>query len=143
MGKYVVVRNALIQETLAQPYTPGKKELEPFKSFALKHGLPYKIHEHPEEFQLAEVHMTESDLWICIEGLVEFVVGGKLGENPWFFEKDCVQNPHEIRSNVVYDGNMIFLDPGDHLWIPPGTPHMHRGYNKARSWIYKIPVAGK
>ncbi len=136
---YVFTSKKLIDETLAVPHTSGKKELEPFKSFAITNNLPYKIHEHPEEFQLAEVHLTEADEWICICGRVEFVVGGSFKGDAWILERDGIKNPNEIRAKSIEDGETIFLQQDDHLFIDSGVPHMHRGFGGARSWIYKIP----
>ena len=140
MDCYVFVSRELIEDTLAVTYTQGKKELEPFKTFAKTQGLPYKIHQHPEVFQLAEVHLTEGDDWVCLEGEVEFIVGGVLKEQTWLVEKDGIVNPNEIRSKEIEGGTTIWLHSVEHLWIPAGTPHMHRSISRARSFIYKIPM---
>jgi mannose-6-phosphate isomerase-like protein (cupin superfamily) len=137
---YVFIPVELIEATLMTPHTPGKKELEPLKSFAIEHNLPFKIHEHPGEFGMAEVHMAEDDVWVCIRGAVEFIVGGTLKGDTWFLEKDNIPNPNEIRAAGIENGNTVMLKNGDYLVIPVGIPHMHRGTGQARSLIWKIPV---
>ncbi len=138
--KWVVVRSERIRETLAVVHTPGKKELEPFKSFADQHGLPFKVHEHPQEFGPAEVHLNEADAWVCLEGDVEFLVGGSLEGETSFLVRGGVTNRNEIRGRTITGAETVHLKAGDHLFIPAGVPHQHRGIGQARSFIYKIPM---
>ena len=58
----------------------GKNLLEPLKSMAIKHSLPFKILEDHQVINDAEVHMNQGDLWYCLEGEVKFVYGGALVE---------------------------------------------------------------
>lgn len=98
----------------------GKKMLEPFKSWFRKE-LPFGIMEDFEfEKSDAEVHKLEGDLWLCLEGEVEFICGGELVES-WV--KDAKGN--ELGGKGIRGGSKTLLKPGDWLWIPSGEPHLH------------------
>ncbi len=62
---------------------------------------------------LAEVHAKEADLWLGLEGEIEFIV----------------------------DGKKIIVRKGDWLYIPAGVPHQHnKPAGTARLAIIKIPA---
>jgi len=99
----------------------GKKMLEPFKS-SFKKELPFGIIEDFEYQKIeAEVHKHEGDLWLGLEGEVEFICGGELVES-WV--KDGAGG-NELGGKDIKGGEKVVLKPGDWLWIPPGEPHMH------------------
>lgn len=140
-SSYVVVRKAEINETLAIPPSPGKKSLEPFKSFAKERGLPFEILEDSQVLDNeAEVHTHESDLWLCLEGSITFICGGELVD-PWVKKNsDGSENPRQLKAKVIRDGDEVVLQAGDWLWVPAGVPHQHRCANTARLVIAKIPI---
>ena len=141
MNKEVFVSGNQINETLAIKPVTGKKNLEPFLSFAKENKLPFSILEDYQVLESnAEVHTKEADLWLCLEGEVTFICGGELVE-PWFNKlPDGSDNQDEIRSKQINNGEISILHGGDWLWIPAGVPHKHTALNIARLVIIKIPV---
>ncbi len=128
-----------IDETLATAPTPGKKLLEPFKTFSKEHNLPFNILEDKEISNDPEIHMHEADLWYCLEGEVTFVHGGTMVE-PFFKKKpDGTENPNEIGAKSIQGGTEVVMHPGDWLWIPAGEPHQHICSVLTRLMIIKIP----
>lgn len=140
MDKCVLVRKEEINKTLATPPTPGKKLLEPLKSFSTASKLPFNILEDKEVLNNeAEVHKHEGDLWLCLEGEVKFMYGGEMVE-PWVKKNaDGSENQNEIKAKEIKNGTEAVLKPGDWLWIPPGEPHQHNCAGVARLAIIKIP----
>ena len=113
----------------------GKRQLEPFKKLLADKKLPFSIIEDHEATELeSEVHKTEGDLWVCLEGEAEFVYGGEMIE-PWTREG---YKGNEIAGKGLRGGTTISFKPGDWLWIPPGQPHMHTAKNTVRMAIIKI-----
>jgi mannose-6-phosphate isomerase-like protein (cupin superfamily) len=140
MDKPLYVPKEKIDETLAVAVTQGKKNLEPFKTFAKENNLPFSILEDSQiTDNEAEIHKLEADLWFCMEGEVTFVVGGEMVE-PWSkINADGTTNDNEIKSKQIKDGEVHVLKPGDWLWIPAGVPHQHNTESTARLVIIKIP----
>ena len=139
--KCVLVRKEVFDETLATAPTKGKHLLEPLKSIASENKLPLMgILEDTEVTNEAEIHHHEGDLWLCLEGEVEFIYGGELIE-PWFKKlPDGSEDRREVKAKEIKNGTREILKPGDWLWIPAGRPHVHNkldGY--ARLVIIKIP----
>lgn len=133
----VFVSGAFIDATLAGRPTRGKNLLEPMKSFAVEHGLPFKILEvHESEYE-AEVHRTVCDLWCCLEGEASFTCGGELialrRKDP-----DGHEDPNELRGVGIRGGRGVTLHPGDWLWIPAGEPHQHTTKGTARLLIVRL-----
>ena len=111
-AKAVIISKGRIARTLKTRPEKGVRLLEPFKSFARANNLPINILEDRAVRGQMEVHRTEADLWLCLEGKPSFTVGGK----------------------------RVVLHPGDWLWIPPGVAHAHAAAKTARLAIVKIPA---
>ena len=142
MNKIAFIQSSVIAETLAQAPVQGKRLLEPLKRLAVELGAPINILEdHQALTNEAEVHTREGDLWHCLEGEVEFQVGGEMVE-PWFKKlADGSENRREIKAKKIAGAERHVLKPGDWLWIPPGVPHTHRASGTARLYIIKIPAS--
>jgi len=126
-------------KTLATPATQGAKQLEPFKSFSVEHGLPFAILEDHAVRNDAEVHMEMADLWVCLEGNVTFIVDGELKEPKRRLNADGSENEKELYATEIVNGRTIEFRPGDWLWIPAGQPHQHMCDGTVRMMIIKIP----
>lgn len=139
-NKCVLVRKEEIDKTLATVPTQGKKLLEPLKSLAAANKLPFNILEDKEVLNNeAEIHKHEGDLWLCLEGEVKFIYGGKLVD-PWAKKLlDGRVDDREWKAKEIRGGTEAVLKPGDWLWIPPGEPHQHQCPGTARLVIIKIP----
>lgn len=134
-----VVRKADIAKTLKTKPANGKRLLEPLKSIAATHALPFNILEDKNVANDAEVHTREGDLWYCLEGSVTFICGGKMVA-PWHGKSaDGTDNPNELKARKIKGGKEMVLKPGDWLWIPAGVPHSHHTKGTARLVIIKIP----
>lgn len=116
----------------------GKNLLEPLKSKADTHGLPFKILEDHKVVNEAEVHVNQGDLWCCIEGNPTFVYGGAMVEPRVKIRKDGTKDTNELFAKEISGGTTIVLKPGDWLWIPAGEPHQHSCPDTARLIIIKI-----
>jgi len=137
--KSFVVRKADIAKTLKTKPTDGKRLLEPLKSIVAAHTLPMNILEDKNVVNDAEVHTHESDLWLCLEGVVTFTCGGTM-VRPWHGKRaDGTENPNELKAKTIKGGKKMVLKPGDWLWIPAGVPHSHSAKGTARLVIVKIP----
>lgn len=131
--KFCLFKKEEVDKILASGPEVGKRML--FKS----NNLPVGILEDKEVINDAEVHMTEGDLWQCLEGEVTFICGGEL-VGPWFGkDKDGHENKNELKAKEIKGGTEIILKPGDWLWIPAGEPHQHKTPRTARLAIVKIP----
>lgn len=137
---YVYVPKWQVNEALALPSAQGKTVLEPFKSLMKSQGAPFVIVEdaHVSD-NVAEVHMREADVWMCLEGEAWFKVGGELLD-PVPAMKNGVSNPDELRSKDIRDAESLVLKPGDWLWVPAGVPHQHGCQQVARLMVMKIPL---
>ena len=135
----VFIPKSVTDETLAVAPTPGKRLLEPFKSASGSSAI--YILEDCEIDNEFEVHRHEADLWICLEGEVEFEVGGELVE-PWAKKlPDGKEDTREIKAKPgSAQGTIKYtLHAGDVLLVPAGQPHTHRTKTHARLYVTKIP----
>lgn len=139
--KAVYVPKDQVTETLTIPPTPGKKLLEPFKTFSQSQALPFNILEDHQLLENdAEIHMHEADLWLCLEGEVTFTCDGEM-ENPWYKKlPDGTEDRREIKAKSIRHGSTYVLKPGDWLWIPAGVPHQHTCPGTTRLMIIKVPL---
>ncbi|MDP3772321.1 MAG: hypothetical protein Q8Q94_03035 [bacterium] len=128
-----------IDAALAQSPAEGKRMLEPIRTLTTAAGMPLNILEDSHTNNLAEVHRTISDLWLCLEGEATFIHGGALVE-PRVKEKNGVRNENELLAASIHGGTETIMHPGDWLWIPAGTPHQHQAIGTARLAIIKIPA---
>jgi len=134
-----LIRKEVIDETLKAEPTAGKKLLEPLKSLAAENSLPINILEDKDVVNDAEVHKHEGDLWLCLEGEVNFIYGGELVD-PWAKKNpDGTLDERELKAKEIKGGTEVILNPGDWLWIPAGKPHQHKCNGVARLAIIKIP----
>ncbi len=133
------IPKSVTDETLAVPPTQGKHILEPFKSAS--GGSMTFILEDCAVDNKCEVHRHEADLWTCLQGEVEFEVGGELIEPFVRKHADGSKDGMEVRSNPgnIRGGTKYTLRPGDILFIPAGVPHAHRTQSTARLYVTKIP----
>ncbi len=135
----VLVRKEDVEKTLSIPSEQGKRLLEPLKTFAKEHSLPLNILEDNNVENEAEIHTHEDDLWMCLEGEVTFVYGGRM-VNPWFKKNaDGTEDQKEMKAKEISGGKEVLLKAGDWLYIPAGEPHSHRTKGVARLVIIKIP----
>lgn len=140
MNRCVLINKERIDETLISLPTPGKKLLEPLKSFANEHGLPLKILEDNTIINEAEVHTHEGDLWQCLEGEPKFICGGEMVDPLAKKNADGTIDERELKSREIRGGTEVILKPGDWLWIPAGEPHQHFCDGTTRLIIIKIPL---
>lgn len=135
----VFIPKSVTDETLAVPATQGKHILEPFKSAS---GIAKTyILEDVAVDNKCEVHRNEADLWTCLEGEVEFDVGGELVDPYERKHPDGSRDEFEVRSapGNIRGAARYTLRPGDLLFIPAGVPHAHRTKGTARLYFTKIP----
>lgn len=136
----VFIPRSQVDAALSEKPEQGKRLLKPPKSIWQTQGMPINVLEDHSVSNDAEVHRHEADLWICLQGEVEFVVGGEM-VNPWAKE---LQNggidDREIKAREIRDGTSYILHEGDILWIPAGEPHLHKTDGTARLYIIKIPT---
>lgn len=134
----VFIPKSVTDETLAVPATQGKHILEPFKSAAK--GSDTYILEDVAVDNKCEVHRNEADLWTCLEGEVEFDVGGELVDAYERKHPDGSKDEFEVRSapGNIRGAARYILRPGDLLFIPAGVPHAHRTQGTARLYFTKI-----
>ena len=118
----------------------GKSMLEPLKSLASEHGLPFKILEDHEVVNEAEIHRILGDLWYCLEGEATFIHGGELIEPRVKVRKDGTTDENELLAKEISGGTEVAMKPGDWLWIPAGVAHQHSSPGTARFMIIKIPA---
>lgn len=130
--KSVLIKKSEIDRTLSNEPTEGKKLLEPLKSIAGSKNFPANILENKNIVNKGEVHERESDLWICLEGEVIFICGGKL-KNP------ILVRDGEWQAEEIEGGTEMILYPSDWLWVPAGELHQHKTTGVARLVIIKIP----
>lgn len=143
MSKCVFIQKKYIDETLATPQEQGKRLIEPLKTFSRENAVPFNILEDKEITNDAEIHKHEADLWLCLEGEVQFIYGGELVD-PWVHKNaDGTENTNELKAKTIRDGTETILHPGDWLWIPAGEPHQHICAGVARLAIIKIPKTPK
>jgi len=137
----IYITKEQIDETLRSTPTLGKKLLEPLKSLAEKHKLPFNILENQNvNDNIAEIHHETGDLWHCLEGECVFVHGGEMVD-PLFKENaDGTKDEKEVRAKSIINGTEVVLKAGDWLWIPPGQPHVHnQPEGTTRLVVIKIP----
>lgn len=138
----IFISRDLIDETLRQAPYQGKHLVDPFKSFAASQGLPFNILEDcdvPKWGNDSEVHCHEADLWLGLDGKVNFVYGGKMDGKKWAKSlQDRGVDNRELKSERIADGTESVLKRGDWIFIPEGQPHTH--YGSGRMIIIKIPA---
>ena len=134
----VLIQKKIIDETLANEPTKGKKLLEPLKSAASDGKAPVNILETKNVNSDAEVHKKTNDLFYCLEGEVTFICGGEMID-VWVKEKDGIPNENELGGKDIKGGTEYILKSGDWLWILAGEPHKQICQGLARLIIIKIP----
>lgn len=138
MSSYFVVKKETVVQTLATPPISGGGFLEPFTTEAIKNSFPMKILEDVCQTRDAEIHLHESDLWICLEGTANFVCGGHLA-NPQFRQlPNNTENKNELYASEIVGGDKVVLEAGEYLYIPAGVPHQHGSTGVVRLGIIKI-----
>ena len=137
--KAVFISKNQLGETLATTVAPGKRLLEPFKSFSSTNGLPFNSLEDCQVENDAEVHWHEADLWLCLEGEVTFICDGEMDNPSYRILPDGSEDQREIKAKFIRGGATYILHSGDWLWIPAGVPHQHTCSGSARLMIIKIP----
>ena len=136
----VLVRKEEINAVCAVAPKDGKTVLEPFRSFAREHGLPFVILEDSRALANdAEAHRTNGDLWFCLEGEAEFTYGGKMVDPRVKERKDGTRDENELLAHEITSGTEVLMKQGDWLWIPAGVPHQHRAKGVVRFAVIKIP----
>ncbi len=144
MNTVVHITKKQVEETLAVTSTPGKKSLEPFRTFAKENNLPIKIIEnHQTENNEAEVHMREADLWFCLEGEVTFRCGGELIEPRHVKQSNGNDDPNELKAKLMHGGTEHVLRQGEWLWVSAGVPHQDSSSGTARLILIKVPLSNQ
>ncbi len=138
-NKSVLITSDNVKGILAQASVPGKRLLDPLKSFSKSNGMPINILEDKIVDNDAEVHTHEADIWHCLEGEVIFVVGGEMVDPRPKDNKDGTFDNRELKSKEIKGGTEVPMKAGDWLWIPAGEPHKHKTDGTARLVIIKIP----
>lgn len=140
-GKYMSfsIPKSIIDACLTNPPAEGKNTLEPLKSLAREYDLPINILEDTNVVNKVEVHVYESDIWLCLEGEAKFLLGGKMVDQYDRIKPDGTVDDRELRAKALSGAKEIILKPGDWLWIPAGEPHQHGAEGTARLVIIKIP----
>lgn len=135
----IFIPKSVTDETLAVPATQGKHLLEPFKSASGNPAI-YLLEDSAVDNNF-EVHRSEADLWICLQGEVEFEVGGELVNPRLRVRSDGSIDDLEIKADPgnIRGATKHILQRGDILFIPAGVPHAHRTQGTARLYIIKIP----
>ena len=134
-----LIKKSDIGETLQNEPKQGKNILEPIKTLARERAISYNILEDTNVTNDAEVHLHEADLWNCLQGEVEFTLGGELKNGMHRKDANGNENPNELFAKEIIGGEKITLTAGDWLWIPAGEPHQHSAKGTARLVIVKIP----
>jgi len=137
--EWVLVRKEDIEDSLRNNPSEGSKMLEPFNAFKKEHNLPFGIIEDSNVTDLARVHKNKGELWHCLEGDPVFICGGSLS-NP-SFEKDSFGNDieNELISDLIREGEEVFLKAGDWIWIPAGVVHQRKCERTVRLIVIEIP----
>ncbi len=138
MKKAVHIPHSLIDASLKASPTDGKKLLEPLKAFSNEHKAPIHVLENHNKSNPSEIHVTEADLWIVLEGTPEFIVGGTIVNGKAKVRKDGTTDDNEILGDGIDGGETYLLGPGDILYIPASVPHLHRSEGTVRMYIIKI-----
>ncbi len=128
-----------LDETTSVVPQNGKRLLEPLKTLSLAHEAPIHILEDVDVQNAPEIHLKESDLWICISGNPTFIVGGTMVDGVMQKRSDGMENPDELTGKSIEGGTRYELQAGDMLFIPAGIPHAHAAQGSARLYIIKIP----
>src|SRR3989338_7740275 len=130
-----------VKKTLAASPTIGKKLLEPLKEIAKNNNLPFNILEdHQLTANDAEVHQREADLWLCLEGKVDFVCDGEMVE-PWYKKlADGSEDRHEVKAKYIRGGTTYVLKPGAWWGSQTVVPNKLIRAGSGRLVIIKIPA---
>ena len=117
----------------------AKQMLEPLKTLATEHNVPFNVIELIQHTNKVEVHTYLNDLWFCFEGEVKFLCGGAMQNAHTRVRSDGSLDETEMRAEGLEGAQEIIVKPGDWLWIPAGEPHQHITQGTARLMIIKIP----
>ena len=143
-----LVPASVVKETLGIPpasLDSGKIQPEPFSGSTKKSAVPVIFlvdNNIPQGTTKVEVHRHEADIFMCIDGEVEFQVEGSLVA-PWIWTSpEGKKNDLELRASEIQGGVTYHLTAGDILHIPAGQPHIHwtKPGGFARMWVIKIPT---
>lgn len=101
-------------------------------------GFPVRfVQNYLVEHRLAEVHLHEDDVFLCMDGSVRFILGGRL-VGPW--TKDGLT----FLADSIEGGEELILEEGDWLHIPAGQPHQHFTPHLCHLMVVKVvPPEGK
>ena len=88
-----------------------------FASQALeKYGNHYTMVAFREQTGSAEVHQTEADVFVVVDGTATLVSGGKL-------LNAHTEKPGEVRGTSIEGGKRQLVEKGSVVHIPAGVPH--------------------
>ena len=89
----------------------------PFASQPLrKYGDHYTMVAYRSATGSSEVHKTEADLFVAVEGSADLITGGTMvGAHS--------QSPNELRGTSIRGGERHSLTAGSVIHIPAGVPH--------------------
>ena len=99
-------------DALAKKLDANKVATEPLGS----DGKSNFMIAHREASGQAEVHDTETDILVFVEGQVTIVHGGTVVDGK-------VTAPGQTRGSGITGGTEVSLGPGDVLHVPPKVPH--------------------
>ena len=81
-----------------------------------KYGNHYTMVAFREKTGSAEVHQTEADIFVVVDGTASLVTGGKL-------VNAHTEKPGELRAASIEGGKRQSLEKGSVVHIPAGVPH--------------------
>lgn len=131
---FVLVRRTEIDDILRTPPQKGKHPLSlPLFQTAASMMFVMEACETPLSDGTAEIHRTTNDLFLCLEGQIQFICGGEL------VEPVTRDGENELRATDIRGGEELTLNPGDWLFIRAGTPHESSCEGVCRLMVIKIP----
>lgn len=101
--------NSISQKLAARRSAFASQQLE-------KYSNHYTMLAFREKTGSAEVHETEADLFVVVDGTADLVTGGKL-------VNAHTEKPGELRAASIEGGKRQTLEKGSVIHIPAGVPH--------------------
>ncbi len=119
MAKLRPIRHITAQKVVkffSEPLKPGNCVLKESQKLYRKGFPPRFVRNYHLEKPPAELHLHEDDIFLCLDGSAQLIVGGKI-INPW--TKDGLT----FLADGIKGGKKLVLRKGDVLHIPAGQSH--------------------
>lgn len=132
----VKVNSEIFSSFLESELKVGRRAVE--ESVALyKNGFPVRVVQHYQIVDvIAEVHLDQDDLWLCLDGEATFICGGRLAEPI----KQHTPGELTFVSPSIVGGEEVVLKKGDWALFPAGQPHQPVTKGLAHLAIIKLPA---